>query len=159
MTTTNDNSQLRTFKLIDEEGYLKNHNMNGEILDSVGSDVFKGTFTEDGELVDYNATDPVLIAQGEFKFFKEVTNEVPSESSTAVPEQAESQLPYQHLIDDCKAVDGSLCIHKKGVVFLWEDSEYVINSPEDYDNLINSIKVLQSLQKVYTIDSLTNEGE
>ncbi len=159
MTTINNDSQLRTFKLIDKEGYLKNHDMNSEILDLVGSDIFKGHFTKYEGLVNYNTTSLILISLGEFKFFREVTNEIPAESFTTVPEHSESQLPYQHLIDDCKAVDGSLCIHKEGVVFLWEDSEYVINSPEDYDKLITSIKVLQSLQKVYTIESLTDEGE
>lgn len=158
MTTTNDNSQLRTFKLIDREGYTRSHKLNASLLKQIGSDLFTGKVIS-GVLVSESIHDQGLILPREFKFFKEVTNEVPSESSTAVPEQAESQLPYQHLIDDCKAVDGSLCIHKEGVVFLWEDSEYVINSPEDYDNLINSIKVLQSLQKVYTINSLTDEGE
>lgn len=152
MTTTNNYSQLRTFRLIDKGGYLNNHPMNSKVLASVGSDIYRG-FLEYGEIVNYDFSESVLIAEDEFKFFKEVTNDLPSESSPVLPEQPESQLPYQHLIDDCKAVDGSLCIYKEGVVFLWEDSEYVINSPEDYDNLINSIKVLQSLQKVYTIES------
>lgn len=160
MSTTNNDSQLRTFKLIDKDGYLSFHNYNQGILDKVGCDMFTGTIDEeDGALTNKSIENFSLISPREFKFFKEVTNESPPESPTAVPEQPESQLPYQHLINDCKAVDGSLCIHKEGVVFLWEDSEYVINSPEDYDNLINSIKVLQSLQKVYTIESLTDEGE
>jgi len=156
MTTTNNDSQLRTFKLIDKEGYLSSHACNSSILEDVGCEFFIGEINHNGMLINENISDLGLISPYEFKFFKEVTNESPSESSAALPEQSESQLPYQHLIDDCKTVDGSLCIHKEGVVFLWEDSEYVINSPEDYDNLINSIKVLQSLQKVYTIESLTN---
>lgn len=159
MTTTNNDSQLRTFKLIDKEGYLNSHRCNNSILENVGCDLFTGEINRGGILVNRNVSGLGMISPHEFEFFKEVTNEPPSESSTALPEQSESQLPYQHLIDDCKAVDGSLCIHKEGVVFLWEDSEYVINSPEDYDNLINSIKVLQSLQKVYSIESLTDEGE
>lgn len=160
MTTTNNDSQLRTFKLIDKEGYLNHYYSNEYLLQRVGCDIFIGKIDEKhGALINRALGDFYLITPDEFKFFKEVTNEVSSESSSALPEQPESQLPYQHLIDDCKAVDGSLCIHKEGVVFLWEDSEYVIKSPEDYDNLINSIKVLQSLQKVYTIESLTNEGE
>ena len=157
MTTTNNDSQLRTFKLIDREGYLNSHTTNDYLLRNSGNGLFLGRMTNRGTLV--NILGQSLILPSEFKFFKEVTNEIPSESPTAAPEQPESQLPYQHLIDDCKAVEGSLCIHKEGIVFLWEDSEYVINSPEDYDSLINSIKVLQSLQKVYTIESLTNEGE
>jgi hypothetical protein len=156
MTTTNNDSQLRTFKLIDKEGYINSHRCNNSILERVGCELFTGKLNHNGILLNRDITGQGLITPDEFKFFREVTNEPPSESSTSAPEQSESQLPYQHLIDDCKAVDGSLCIHKKGVVFLWEDSEYVINSPEDYDNLINSIKVLQSLQKVYNIESLTN---
>lgn len=159
MNTTNNGSQLRTFKLIDKEGYLGEYSGNSSILEDVGCDLFTGKINNRGTLVNNTISALDLILPCEFKFFKEVTNELPSESPTAAPEQLKSQLPYQHLIDDCKAVDGSLCIYKEGVVFLWEDSEYIINSPEDYDNLINSIKVLQSLQKVYTIESLTNEGE
>lgn len=156
MSTTNNGSQLRTFKLTDKAGYLDSHSSNSSILKDVGCDLFTGEINNGGILVNNTISGLGMITPDEFKFFREVTNELPSESPTAAPEQPESQLPYQHLIDDCKAVDGSLCIHKEGVVFLWEDSEYVINSPEDYDNLINSIKVLQSLQKVYTIESLTN---
>ena len=159
MNTTNNDSQLRTFKLLDKEGYLNSHRCNNSILESIGCEFFTGKLNHSGILLNKDITGQGLITPDEFKFFKEVTNEFPSESPTAVPEQVESQLSYQHLIDDCKAVDGSLCIHKKGVVFLWEDSEYVINSPEDYDNLINAIKVLQSMQKVYNIDPSTNEGE
>ena len=159
MTTTNNDSQLRNFELIDREGYLSNHRVNSSILEDVGCEFFIGKIDYNGTLINEDISSKGLILPSEFKFFREVTNDLSSESSAAVPEQPESQLPYQHLIDDCKAVDGSLCIHKEGVVFLWEDSEYVINSPEDYDNLINSIKVLQSLQKVYTIESLTDEGE
>tara|TARA_R110001592_G_C13193009_1_gene753681 strand:- start:12213 stop:12695 length:483 start_codon:yes stop_codon:yes gene_type:complete len=160
MTTTNNDSQLRTFKLIDKEGYLRHHRENENNLKKIGSEVFCGVINIFGSLVnDTIERGTEFITNSEFKFFEEIANDLPSESSPSLPEQHESQLPYQHLIDDCKAVDGSLCIHKEGVVFLWEDSEYVINSPEDYDNLINSIKVLQSLQKVYNIDSSTNEGE
>lgn len=159
MSTTNNDSQLRTFKLIDKAGYLDSNDCNSSILKKVSCDIFTGVISQRGILFNKKITSQGLIGPNEFRFFEEIANETPSQASTAVPEQPESQLPYQHLIDDCKAVEGSLCIHKEGVVFLWEDSEYVINSPEDYDNLINSIKVLQSLQKVYTIESLTDEGE
>ena len=159
MTTTNNDSQLRTFELIDEEGYIKSHKLNKSILKDVGSKLFIGDVNEGGVLYNWGVSNRDLITPSEFKFFEEVTNELPSESFTSSPEQSEPQLPYQSIIDDCKAVDGSLCIYKEGVVFLWEDSEYVINSPQDYSDLISSIKVLQRLQKVCTIESLTDEGE
>ena len=157
MTTTNNDSQLRTFELIDEEGYIKSREYNTSTLKVVGSKFFIGNMTTGGILYTWSVSKKnliILITPSEFKFFKEITEEVTVDK----PEYPEPQPSYQGIIDDCKAVDGSLCIYKEGVVFLWEDSEYVINSPEDYADLISSIKVLQRLQKVCTIESLTNEG-
>ena len=155
MTTTNNDSQLRTFELIDEEGYIKSHKLNKSILKDVGSKLFIGDVNEGGVLYNWSVSNRDLITPSEFKFFKEVTEKVTIDK----PEHPQTQPPYQGIIDDCKAVDGSLCIYKEGVVFLWEDSEYVINSPQDYSDLISSIKVLQRLQKVYIIGSVTDEGE
>jgi hypothetical protein len=147
--TTNNDSKLRTFELIDEEGYIKRHELNKSILKDVGSKFFIGNVSEGGVLYNWSVSNRDLITPSEFKFFKEITEKVTIDKP---------QPPYQGIIDDCKAVDGSLCIYKEGVVFLWEDSEYVINSTQDYADLISSIKVLQRLQKVCTIESLTNEG-
>lgn len=163
--TTNNNE--RVYELMDQEGFISDHPDNLGILKGNGSTIFKGKVKRD--LLTFVTTGGWRITTHELSnFFKDVTPAPASQSeSTTTPSQKAVTSPlsssfdnmYQSIYEDCKAVEGSLCIYKEGVVFLWEDSEYVINSPEDYDNLINSIKVLQSLQKVYTIEPLTNEGE
>ena len=151
----NTNNNERVYELVDQEGFVSEHPDNLGILKINGSIIFKGKLKRD--LLTFVTTGGWRIPTHELSnFFKDVTPAPTSqpESTTAPSQEAvTSSLSssfdnmYQSIYEDCKAVDGSFCVYKEGIVFLWEDDEYTLDDYEDYLSLINSIKVLQSLRK------------
>lgn len=151
----NTNNNERVYELIDQEGFVSEHPDNLGILNRNGSVIFKGNLEED--LLTFITTGGWGITTHELSnYFKDITPTSTSqpESTTAPSQEAVTSTlsssfddMYQSIYEDCKAVDGSFCVYKEGIVFLWEDDEYTLDDYEDYLSLITSIKVLQSLRK------------
>lgn len=150
--TTNNNK--RVYHLTDKEGFLLRSTVNTEILDRNESSIFKGSNTGEGLLI--NGGKGWITSYELSNFFKDVTpipNSQPESTTAPSQEAVTSTLSssfddmYHSIYEDCKAVDGSFCVYKEGIVFLWEDDEYTLDDYEDYLSLIYSIKVLRSLRK------------
>lgn len=143
--------KLRKFKLIDKDGYLFAHAMNVDHLEYLEDGCFIGKIEDKQDFLVGKANPHILIAKGEFQFFKEIPLEEDDNiqqerlSNEVSPTFSDEMI---HCIkDDCHAVNGSLCFYKEGVVFLWNEDEYFIESVDDYNKVINSIKVLKSMKK------------
>lgn len=153
--------KLRKFRLIDKEGFIQSCITNRSIVNLFKDGIFKGRMSGCGKLR-FNCE--IIILKNEFQFFEEIypdqednppqdpinqeeiinnDNETPSNEVYATFSDG-----MIHCIkEDCQAVNGSLCFYKEGVVFLWNEDEYFIESVDDYYKVINSIKVLISFKK------------
>ena len=153
------NKELRTFKLVDKEGYLNNHHhYNSCIISGYLEDgCLTGIINPFGHL--YHGYDKTtLITSGEFKYFEEVLSV--KDNNTDPDTQTPSKTPSQPLqgtfsdetihciIEDCKALDASLWFDKDSVVLLWNEDEYVIESVEDYHTIVGALKMIQTFRKV-----------
>jgi len=149
--------KLRKFRLIDKDGYVNHHVDNKRYLKYLVDGCFTGTVCENGAVRDY-ATSMLIIGEAESKFFEEISLEEEDNiqqthiSNDNEPPSNEISATFSdemiHCIkEDCHAVNGSLCFYKEGVVFLWNEDEYFIESVDDYNKVINSIKVLNSFKK------------
>lgn len=137
--------KLRKFRLICKNNYIKRHPLNESLLNYLEDGCFVGIVSNStGSLC---TSDIALIREDEFQFFHEETisndNETPSNEVSATF----SDEMIHCIKEDCHTVNGSLCFYKEGVVFLWNEDEYFIESVEDYNKVINSIKVLNSFKK------------
>ena len=151
------NNKLRTFKLIDEEGYLNHHPVNRTLMNKMKNKCFSGKM-ENTALCE-KAGGIFLITPQEFKYFEEVLpakDTTSAESDTQTPPKTYSQ-PLQGtfsdemircIMEDCKALDASLRFDKDSVVFLWNEDEYVIESVEDYHTIVGALKMIQTFRKV-----------
>lgn len=157
--------KLRKFRLVDKEGYISTASPNSRYYKDyyLSKNCFEGHVDTCGELVcDENGL--ILIDKYEFQFFEEI----PFEEEGSLPKEPldkketvnnDNETPSNevsatfsdemlHCIKEaCQVVDGSLCFYKEGVVFLWNEDEYFIESVDDYYKVINSIKVLNSFKK------------
>jgi hypothetical protein len=148
--------KLRKFRLIDKEGYLFAHTMNVDHLEYLEDGCFIGKIEDKKDFLVGKDSPHILITKGEFQFFEEILLE---EEGINQEDNIQQQPPLNaisgtfsdemiHCIkEDCHAVNGSLCFYKEGVVFLWNEDEYFIESVDDYNKVINSIKVLNSFKK------------
>ena len=146
------NNELRKFKLIDREGYLNNHHHYNSCIISgyLEDECLTGIINPFGHLC-HNYDKTTLITSGEFKYFEEVAlAEHPTPSKThSQPLQATFSDETIHCImEDCKALGASLWFDKDNVVLLCNEDEYVIESVEDYHNIVDAIKLLQTFVKV-----------
>ncbi len=159
------NNKLRTFKLIDQEGYLsKNHTSNLAILNTILVDGFlRGCIGQGGNLVDINDKNIYLILKNEFQYFEEVfpeenspkeetlTKEPPSPNQILPTQEAFSEGFFdkmsQRIKEDCIATGGTLCVDEDSMYFLWEEEEYIIEDETSYQKVIDSIKVLTSVRR------------
>ena len=149
-------------KLFDESFYTKDYDK--EMLDYV-----KGNYTFDLESNEgievtclyYNSVDKdfnkISITPKESKCltkqqFKEkigmVDNNTPAEPITepvAEPDDELEILSYQDIIDKCKTTNTNLVITGEGVYILdcINSVEYKVESPDDYEDIINAIELLQ----------------
>ena len=151
------NNKLRTFKLIDEEGYLNHHPVNRTLMNKMKNKCFSGKM-ENTALCE-KAGGIFLITPQEFKYFEEVLpakDNTNTESDTQTHSKTHSQ-PLQGtfsdetihcIMEDCKALDASLWFDKDSVVLLWNEDEYVIESVADYHTIIDAIKLLQTFVEV-----------
>lgn len=150
------NNELRTFKLIDREGYLNNHHHYNSCIISgyLEDECLTGVISPFGDLC-HNYDKTTLITSGEFKYFAEVLpakDTTNAESDTQTPSKTSAQ-PLQGtfsdemihcIIEDCKVLDASLWFDKDSVVLLCNEDEYVIKSVEDYYKIVDAIKLLKS---------------
>ena len=156
--------KLRKFRLIDKEGYVSSEVDSYDILELYSEDdCFTGYMDSFGDLVE-NESGVTLILDRELPFFEEIlfeeedniqqspTNQKGTLNNDNKPPANKVYATFSdemiHCIkEDCHAVDGSLCFYKEGVVFLWNEDEYFIESVDDYYKVINSIKVLNSFKR------------
>lgn len=145
------NNKLRTFKLIDREGYLSSSSSNSLLIKEYLKDgCFTGYMDWFGELVE-EGTDKELITNREFRFFKEVLPEenLPTNQNLSTQEPLSEDIGAKmrnHLKEDAKQTGGSLYVDGDAMYFLWEGSEYHIEEEGDYQKIIDSIKVLLSFR-------------
>jgi len=144
--------KLRKFRLIDKEGYFSSSTMNKKYYENyyTSKNYYEGYVNDCGDLM-CEEEDNLLISSDEFSLFEELPLE---EEGNIQQEHLNNEVSGTfsdemiHCIkEDCHAVNGSLCFYKEGVVFLWNEDEYFIESVEDYSKVINSIKVLNSFKK------------
>jgi len=153
------NNELRTFKLIDEYGFLRASNQNRALVGYyMTNGCFTGEIDYDGNLVSV-VGNLLLIATNEMGYFEEVLpakDTTNAESDTQTPSKTHSQ-PLQGtfsdetihcIMEDCKALDASMWFDKDSVVLLWNEDEYVIDSVDDYHTIVDAIKLLRKFVKV-----------
>ena len=150
--------KLRKFRLVDKEGYFSSHSVNSSHYNAyyLPKNYYEGYVDSYGELLCKDEF-MTLIDENEFEFFEEITSEDDINQGETIingnePTSNEVSATFSdemiHCIkEDCHAVNGSLCFYKEGVVFLWNEDEYFIESVDDYNKVINSIKVLNSFKK------------
>ena len=149
--------KLRKFRLIDKEGYFSEDCNNPSYYNDyyLLKNYYEGYVDSYGDLWCKDRF-ILLIDESEFQFFEEIPLE---EEDINQEDNIQQQPPLNaisatfsdemiHCIkEDCHAVNGSLCFYKEGVVFLWNEDEYFIESVDDYNKVINSIKVLNTFKK------------
>lgn len=142
-----EKDEMVSYKLIDKDGYLKSHPKNGEILHEIGSLTFRGEMDEYGSLIDKDCNN--LINPDEFRFFEKVDNDTQVESITEPVAQIDDELGmlrYQSLIDDCKELSINLVVTDEGLHILdcINSVEYKIEEPDDYQKIVDALRLLQS---------------
>ena len=138
-----------SYKLIDEEGFIKHRFFNIDVLKKVGCGIFEGTVNKDGSLVNEDIISTPLIFRDEFQFFEKVDNDTQAESITepvAQPDNELKMLPYQNLIDDCKELSINLVVTDEGLHILdcLNSVEYKIEVPDDYQKIVDALRLLQN---------------
>lgn len=155
-------NKLRTFKLIDRDGFINNTGGNEFILENHLVDgCFQGYIDSGEDLVYEYDSNSVLILRGEFQFFKEVfpeetlnkeynsPNKIPLQGHPTQEAFSEGFFDKmsQRIKEDCIATRGALCVDENSIYFLWEEDEYLIEDEEAYQQVIDSIKMLTSVRK------------
>ncbi len=143
--------KLRTFKLIDREGFLSSCGDNPRLVEKyLDRGCFTGYIDEYNHFVEEESKD-TLIVDGEFQFFEEVFPEENTYRNQILP----TQEPFSEdvgtkmrnrLKEDAKQTGGSLYVDGDDMYFQWEGSEYYIEEEGDYQKIIDSIKVLLSFR-------------
>ena len=145
------NNELRTFKLIDEEGFLRASNQNRALIGyHMTNACFTGEIDYYGNLVSV-AGNLLLIATKEMRYFEEVAlaeHQTYHKTSSQPLQGTFSDETIHCIMEDCKALDASLWFDKDSVVLLWNEDEYVIESVDDYHTIVDAIKLLKSFKKV-----------
>ena len=139
--------EMVSYKLIDEEGFLKASAANSSILEEMGSDIFTGKHFSPNCLVDTDGN--VIIGYDEFRFFEKVDNDTQAELITepvAQPDNELGMLRYQSLIDDCKELSINLVVTDEGLHILdcLNSVEYKIEVPDDYQKIVDALRLLQN---------------
>ena len=134
------NNELRTFKLIDEEGYLNHHPSNKALMNKMKNKCFSGKM-EHTTLCE-KTSGLFLITPQEFKYFEEVAlaeHQTYHKTSSQPLQGTFSDETIHCIIEDCKALDASLWFDKDSVVLLWNEDEYVSESVADYHTIIKEL--------------------
>ena len=139
--------EMVSYKLIDEEGFLKASAANSSILEEMGSDIFTGKHFSPNCLVDTDGN--VIIGYDEFRFFEKVDNDTQAELITepvAQPDNELGMLRYQSLIDDCKELSINLVVTDEGLHILdcLNSVEYKVEEPDDYQKIVDALRLLQN---------------
>lgn len=151
-STNNTENKLRTFKLIDREGYTGYPSSNTNytsynktmIEEHLVNDCFSGELDEYEDLMVDGKT---AINSTEFKYFQEVFPKMSKPNTTVsseTPQSTQLTISPITMLVDFKILDSWLSLSKEGCTLHHEEDEYIIKNDEDYNNIINSLKLLQS---------------
>lgn len=143
--------KLRKFRLIDKDGYFSASPENSSYYNDyyLPENYYEGYVIYERLMCKDEFR--LLIDEDESQFFEEIPLEgegnIQQERLSNEVSPTFSDEMIHCIKEDCHAVNGSLCFYKEGVVFLWNEDEYFIESVDDYNKVINSIKVLNSMKK------------